>query len=52
MHTLANAAKESPIEVTTGNSEMHLVAAAEDGDYQAYAELSRRHSKHILRTVL
>jgi len=52
MHTLTNAAKESPIEVTTGNSDMHLVAAAKDGDCQAYAELCRRHSKQILRTVL
>jgi RNA polymerase sigma factor (sigma-70 family) len=52
MHTLTNAAKESPIEVTTGNSDMHLVAAAKDGDCQAYAELCHRHSKQILRTVL
>jgi RNA polymerase sigma factor (sigma-70 family) len=31
---------------------MYLVAAAKDGDHQAYAELCRRHSKQILRTVL
>jgi RNA polymerase sigma-70 factor (ECF subfamily) len=52
MHTLTNAAKESPIEITTGNSDIHLVAAAKDGDSQAYAELCRRHSKQVLRTVL
>jgi RNA polymerase sigma-70 factor (ECF subfamily) len=28
------------------------VAAAKDGDHQAYAELCRRHSKQILRTIL
>jgi len=52
MHMLTNAAKESLIEITTGNSDMHLVAAAKDGDRQAYAELCRRHSKQVLRTVL
>jgi RNA polymerase sigma-70 factor (ECF subfamily) len=31
---------------------VYLVAAAKDGDHQAYAELCRRHSKQILRTVL
>jgi RNA polymerase sigma-70 factor, ECF subfamily len=31
---------------------MYLVAAAKDGDHQAYAELCRRYSKQILRTVL
>jgi RNA polymerase sigma-70 factor (ECF subfamily) len=31
---------------------MYLVAAAKDGDHQTYAELCRRHSKQILRTVL
>jgi RNA polymerase sigma-70 factor (ECF subfamily) len=29
-----------------------LVAAAKDGDHQAYAELCRRHSKKLLRTIL
>ena len=52
MHILTYAAKESPIEITTGISDMYLVAAAKDGDHQAYAELCRRHSKQILRTVL
>ncbi len=52
MHMLTYAAKESPIEITTGISDMYLVAAAKDGDHQAYAELCRRHSKQILRTVL
>ena len=31
---------------------MHLVAAAKDGDQQAYAELCRRHSNQIFGTVL
>ena len=52
MHMLTYAAKESPIEITTDISDMYLVAAAKDGDRQAYAELCRRHSKQILRTVL
>jgi RNA polymerase sigma factor (sigma-70 family) len=52
MHMLTYAAKESPIEITTDISDMYLVAAAKDGDHQAYAELCRRHSKQILRTVL
>jgi RNA polymerase sigma factor (sigma-70 family) len=52
MHMLTYAAKESPIEITTGMSDMYLVAAAKNGDHQAYAELCRRHSKQILRTVL
>jgi RNA polymerase sigma-70 factor (ECF subfamily) len=52
MHMLTNAAKESLIEITTGISDMYLVAAAKDGDHQAYAELCRRHSNKILRTVL
>ena len=52
MHILTYAAKESPIDITTGISDMYLVAAAKDGDHQAYAELCRRHSKQILRTVL
>jgi RNA polymerase sigma factor (sigma-70 family) len=52
MHMLTCAAKESPIEITTDSCDMCLVAAAKDGDHQAYAELCRRHSKQILRTVL
>ena len=31
---------------------MYLVTAAKNGDHQAYAELCRRHSQQILRTVL
>ena len=45
-------AKSSPSEMTTDTCDMCLVAAAKDGDHQAYAELCRRHSKQILRTVL
>jgi RNA polymerase sigma factor (sigma-70 family) len=52
MHMLTYAAKEPPIEITTDICDMQLVAAAKDGDHQAYAELCRRHSKQILRTVL
>jgi RNA polymerase sigma factor (sigma-70 family) len=52
MHMLTYAAKEPPIEITTGISDMYLVAAAKSGDHRAYAELCRRHSKQILRTVL
>jgi RNA polymerase sigma factor (sigma-70 family) len=52
MHMLTYPAKESPIEITTGICDMYLVAAAKDGDHQAYAELCRRHSKQIFRTVL
>src|ERR1700727_1325669 len=52
MHMLTYAAKKSPIETTTDICDMYLVAAAKDGDHQAYAELCRRHSKQILRTVL
>ena len=52
MHMPTYAAKESPTEITTDICDMYLVAAAKDGDHQAYAELCRRHSKRILRTVL
>jgi RNA polymerase sigma-70 factor, ECF subfamily len=52
MHMLTYAAKEPTIEITTGICDMYLVAAAKDGDHQAYAELCRRHSKQIFRTVL
>ena len=52
MHVLTYAAKEPPIEITTDICDMYLVAAAKDGDHQAYAELCRRHSKQILRTIL
>src|SRR6202522_2209784 len=52
MHMLTYPAKESPIEITTGICDMYLVAAAKDGDHQAYTELCRRHSKRILRTIL
>jgi RNA polymerase sigma factor (sigma-70 family) len=52
MHMLTYAAKESPIEITTDICDMYLVAAAKDGDHQAYAELCRRHSKQVFRRVL
>src|SRR5580704_6859584 len=52
MHMLTYPAKESPIEITTDICDMYLVAAAKDGDHEAYTELCRRHSKQILRTVI
>jgi RNA polymerase sigma factor (sigma-70 family) len=51
-HTLAYVAKGSPIGVTADTPDVFLVAAAKDGDHQAYAELCRRHSKQVLRTIL
>ena len=50
MHMLNS--KESPVGITTDTCDMYLVAAAKDGDHQAYAELCRRHSQQIFRTVL
>jgi RNA polymerase sigma factor (sigma-70 family) len=49
---LTYSAKTSPVGTTTDICDMYLVAAAKDGDHLAYAELCRRHSKQILRTVL
>ncbi len=51
-HMLAYVAKGSPIGITADTSDVFLVAAAKDGDHQAYAELCRRHSKQIRRTIL
>jgi RNA polymerase sigma-70 factor, ECF subfamily len=51
-HMLAHVAKESLIGIAADPPDIFLVAAAKDGDHQAYAELCRRHSKQILRTVL
>ena len=52
MRMLTYASKESPVGITTDTCDMYLVAAAKDGDHQAYAELCRRHSQQIFRTVL
>ena len=49
---LTYATKELPVGVTDKACDMYLVAAAKDGDHQAYAELCRRHSPQIFRTVL
>ena len=49
---LAYVAKGSPIGITANTPDIFLVAAAKDGDHQAYAELCRRHSKQIRRTIL
>jgi hypothetical protein len=51
MHMLTYTAKESPVGITTDTGDMYLVAAAKDGDHHAYAELCRRHSQPIYRTV-
>jgi RNA polymerase sigma factor (sigma-70 family) len=51
-HMLAYVAEGSPIGITADTPDIFLVAAAKDGDHQAYAELCRRHSKQILRTIL
>jgi len=51
-HMLAYVAKESSIEITADTPDIFLVAAAKDGDHQAYAELCRRHSNQIRRTIL
>jgi RNA polymerase sigma factor (sigma-70 family) len=51
-HTLAYVAKGSPIGVTADTPDVFLVAAVKGGDHQAYAELCRRHSKQVLRTIL
>src|SRR5580693_2357463 len=51
-YMLSHVAKGSPIRITADTPEIFLVAAAKDGNHQAYAELCRRHSKQILRTIL
>jgi RNA polymerase sigma factor (sigma-70 family) len=51
-HLLAYVAKESPTGLTDDIPENFLIAAAKDGDHQAYTELCRRHSKRLLRTIL
>ena len=51
-HMLAYVAEGSPIGITADTPDIFLVAAAKDGDHQAYAELCRRHSKQIRRTIL
>ena len=45
-------AKQSPVGITADTCDLHLVAAAKDGDHQAYAELCRRYSQRIFRTLL
>jgi RNA polymerase sigma factor (sigma-70 family) len=51
-HMPAYVAKGSPIGIMADTPDIFLVAAAKDGDHQAYAELCRRHSKQIRRTIL
>jgi RNA polymerase sigma-70 factor, ECF subfamily len=51
-HILAYVANGSPIGITADTPDIFLVAAAKDGDHQAFAELCRRHSQQILRTIL
>ena len=52
LHMLAYVAKGSPIGITADTPDIFLVAAAKDGDHQAYAELCRRHSKQLRRAIL
>jgi RNA polymerase sigma factor (sigma-70 family) len=52
MHMLTYAINKSPVGIKTDTCDIHLVAAAKNGDHQAFAELCRRHSKRTLRTVL
>jgi RNA polymerase sigma-70 factor (ECF subfamily) len=49
---LACVANGLPIGITADTPDIFLVAAAKDGDHHAYAELCRRHSKQIRRTIL
>ena len=46
------ATRELPVGITAEACDMYLVAAAKDGDQQAYTELCRRHSQVIFRRVL
>jgi hypothetical protein len=51
MPMLTYAAEELPVRVTSDTCDMYLVAAAKDGDHQAYADLCPRHPQ-LSRTVL
>ena len=51
-HLVAHVAKGLPVGTTDDMPDALLVAAAKGGDHQAYAELCRRHSQQILRTIL
>jgi RNA polymerase sigma factor (sigma-70 family) len=51
-HMLAYVAKGSSVGITADTPDIFLVAAAKDGDHQAYAELCCRHSNQILRKIL
>ncbi|HEY6850008.1 MAG TPA: sigma factor [Terracidiphilus sp.] len=52
MPMLIYAATSLPSPMTTDSFEMYFVAAAKNGDHQAYAGLCRRHSQQIVQTVL
>jgi RNA polymerase sigma factor (sigma-70 family) len=52
MHVPTYATDKSDVGITTNTCDMYLVAAAKNGDHQAYAELCRRHSRRTLRTAL
>jgi RNA polymerase sigma-70 factor (ECF subfamily) len=52
MKTQRNCAQVPAAHSQTDECEPMLVAAAKRGDHQAYAELCRRHSRQIFRTVL
>ena len=49
---LTYATRELPVGFTAEACDMYLVAAAKDGDQQAYTELCRRHSQVIFQRVL
>jgi RNA polymerase sigma factor (sigma-70 family) len=52
MNMLTYARNKSLVGVVTDTCDTYLVAAAKNGDHQAYTELCRRHSKRTLRAVL
>jgi RNA polymerase sigma factor (sigma-70 family) len=52
MPMLIYAATSWPSGMTTDACDMYLVAAAKDGDHQAYAKLCRRDSRQTFQTVL
>ena len=51
MHMLIYATNKSLVGITTDTCDTLLVAAAKNGDHQAFAELCRRHSRRTLRML-
>ena len=52
MNMLTYTRNKSLVGITPETCDTYLVAAAKNGDHQAYTELCERHSKRTLRTVL